>query len=439
MDRAIERVFLNGCRTAWEEYGRMLILNGIDASNLLSYPSNHAFLSTPLAPSSMSCVGNLLNVLSTYVPSDVLANLSSSFLSDFPSSSSSTSSFSHPAYPAPPSLDPSPAARLLTAAPVPAPPSHAPSPPAAPLLTAAPVPASPSLAPSPPAAPLHTAAPVPAPPSLATSPHALPAAPLLTAAPPPRAQATPVCPLNAATAAAAIVQFPRNIRELLEITHNPAATINLCQRVRLLPEERLCDGCGELLQRIYFNNGTPYFRCAKSACSQIKMYLKKGTWFENTKIPFGKALLLSYAFVSGWDYSTTIRETSQNIDGRMIVTSSRTVADHFSYSRQVCEWWLDKNLPAQIGGPGLTVEVDESKFGHVKYYRGRRVDGVWVLGGICRETKAIFLVPLSRGEQRNAATLLQEIERRVAPGMFEEGCMEGIHFDGMYNIPIMKF
>lgn len=40
----------------------------------------------------------------------------------------------------------------------------------------------------------------------------------------------------------------------------------------------------------------------------------------------------------------------------------------------------------KIGGPGRTVEIDESKFGKRKYHRGKRVDGVWVFGGIERET-----------------------------------------------------
>lgn len=41
-------------------------------------------------------------------------------------------------------------------------------------------------------------------------------------------------------------------------------------------------------------------------------------------------------------------------------------------------------------GPGRTVEIVESKFGKRKYHQGKRVDGVWVFGGIERETKCFF-------------------------------------------------
>jgi hypothetical protein len=33
-----------------------------------------------------------------------------------------------------------------------------------------------------------------------------------------------------------------------------------------------------------------------------------------------------------------------------------------------------------LGGEDIIVEIDESKIGKIKYKRGHRVDGVWVLG-----------------------------------------------------------
>jgi hypothetical protein len=38
-----------------------------------------------------------------------------------------------------------------------------------------------------------------------------------------------------------------------------------------------------------------------------------------------------------------------------------------------------------IGGEGIVVEIDESKFGHRKYNVGRAVDGVWIFGGVERD------------------------------------------------------
>ena len=68
-------------------------------------------------------------------------------------------------------------------------------------------------------------------------------------------------------------------------------------------------------------------------------------------------------------------------------------------------WNLKKN-----GGPGLTVEIDGAKFGKRKCNRGRGVEGNWVLGGICRETKEIFLMKV---EKRDKDTLIPINEKYV--------------------------
>ena len=47
----------------------------------------------------------------------------------------------------------------------------------------------------------------------------------------------------------------------------------------------------------------------------------------------------------------------------------------------------------------MTVEIDESKFGKLKFNRGRRIEGQWVFGGICRQTKAYFLVPVGQRDK----------------------------------------
>ena len=61
----------------------------------------------------------------------------------------------------------------------------------------------------------------------------------------------------------------------------------------------------------------------------------------------------------------------------------------------------------------MTVEIDESKFGKTKFNRGRFIEGQSVFGGICRQTKACFLVPIG---QRDKDTLLPIIRAHILPG-----------------------
>ena len=75
--------------------------------------------------------------------------------------------------------------------------------------------------------------------------------------------------------------------------------------------------------------------------------------------------------------------------------------DWYNFIRDICAQYFIDHL-AIIGGPGVEVEIDESKFGK-KYNRGRQVGGHWVFGGTERITGECFLVEV---EHRDAATLL---------------------------------
>ena len=61
--------------------------------------------------------------------------------------------------------------------------------------------------------------------------------------------------------------------------------------------------------------------------------------------------------------------------------SPRTITAFSSYFRQLVSSSLDTD-DTIIGGDGIVVEVDESKFGKRKYSVGHRVDGAWVIGGV---------------------------------------------------------
>ena len=92
--------------------------------------------------------------------------------------------------------------------------------------------------------------------------------------------------------------------------------------------------------------------------------------------------------------------------------SAMAMIDWQNFIRDVCcQYLLDH--PVMMGGPGRTVEVDESKFMHRKYHRGRYREGHWVLGMVERDTNVCMMVAV---EDRDAATLLPIIAQHVLPG-----------------------
>jgi len=69
----------------------------------------------------------------------------------------------------------------------------------------------------------------------------------------------------------------------------------------------------------------------------------------------------------------------------------------------------------KIGGPGLFVEVDEAHLFRRKYNRGHKIKGesVWLLGGLCRNTKERFVV---RVPNRKKVTIWPILKKKIARG-----------------------
>ena len=93
--------------------------------------------------------------------------------------------------------------------------------------------------------------------------------------------------------------------------------------------------------------------------------------------------------------------------------SKKTVTKWFMFFRESCIYSVMEQSE-QIGGNGVEVEIDESKFGKRKYHRGHKVEGQWVFGGCEKYNKhKIFMIPV---HNRKATMLLPLIKKWIAPG-----------------------
>ncbi len=145
------------------------------------------------------------------------------------------------------------------------------------------------------------------------------------------------------------------------------------------------------------------WRCNNRKCNK-KVSKRKGSWFDGSHLSIDQIVKLTYLWVHKCSEEFTMRECG--------IVGEHTIVDWYSFCREVCvEVLQGESVP--IGGPGEIVEIDESKFGKRKYNRGRRVDGVWVFGGIDRRTRECFLVPV---ENRKAETLIPLIKKWIKPG-----------------------
>ena len=111
---------------------------------------------------------------------------------------------------------------------------------------------------------------------------------------------------------------------------------------------------------------------------EVAMEWHQYSWFSGTKLSIGKILALTYAWAHKFSASQAAHETSLDDE----TTSTETLVDWYNYCREVCADRIMNPHAGLLGGPGTTVEIDESKFGKMKYHCCRPIEGKWVFGGI---------------------------------------------------------
>ncbi|ELU02975.1 hypothetical protein CAPTEDRAFT_203791 [Capitella teleta] len=132
-------------------------------------------------------------------------------------------------------------------------------------------------------------------------------------------------------------------------------------KLKKVPDERLSDGC--------------IWRCDRKIGGKRRgkeISVRHSSWFSHSKMTLSEILELTFWWVRGDKQDVIMNETGHG---------EHTLVDWGNFMRECCLVYLEKfgNL-GKIGGEGVIVEIDESKFGKRKY-RGNLVEGSWVIGG----------------------------------------------------------
>ena len=138
-------------------------------------------------------------------------------------------------------------------------------------------------------------------------------------------------------------------------------------------------------------------------CS-FRVGAKGGTFFEKAHLPLDKI----FKFVSYW---LALKRKQKWLEYELDIASD-TVVNRSNFCREVCLICLVDNSE-KLGGNGVIVEIDECKMCKRKYNKGRIIEGQWIFGGIERESKKLFLVPV---EERSKESLLAVIKEYILPG-----------------------
>ena len=203
--------------------------------------------------------------------------------------------------------------------------------------------------------------------------------------------------------------MPYKLKDLGRICENVEVLIDWLIQLNLLLnlKDCVCKFCDfghfGLRRDTSFSRDCYVWRCSNKKCHK-KVSIRRGSWFENHNLTLEQILYHTYFWVYKCNQEFVIHELG---------ISERTIVDWYNFAREVCDTILQKTENNIIGGPGIVVEIDESKFGKRKFHKGRRVDGVWVFGGIERDSKKCFFTTV---EDRKADTLVTIIKQHIKPG-----------------------
>lgn len=187
---------------------------------------------------------------------------------------------------------------------------------------------------------------------------------------------------------------------LHDILFDEGACLNYLLNRGVFYESILCDKCGSEMNR---NVIRWTFRCGKKNCRR-EISIRKYTFFFESQLKCHQIMQIGLFWINKLAVLSTISLTGH---------SSKTITDFYSHFRKLVSATLEKE-DTMIGGEGITVQLDESKFGKRKNHRGHNVDGVWIFGGVeDTEEKKVFLCQVN---DRSHETLIPLIKKFVLPG-----------------------
>lgn len=224
------------------------------------------------------------------------------------------------------------------------------------------------------------------------------------------------------------------LKDIIKLFEHPGAVIHLLLMKGILKDPPVCPVCDTTMDfksSIYVPRSTPLelkpadrigrdcykWRCTKRHCEgrNTSKSILKNSVFEGIKVQPHTLLAQMYHYLRGEERKNMIM---------YVDTTKNTITMHNRLVRLI----IGKDLEGseyKIGGPGIQIQVDESKFGRkFKHNRGMRGDkenalDLWVIGGIESEPRPMekkrraFAILCAN---RNKLTINEVFRKNVAPG-----------------------
>eukprot|EP00106_Octopus_bimaculoides_P014417 XP_014781859.1 PREDICTED: uncharacterized protein LOC106877467 [Octopus bimaculoides] len=190
------------------------------------------------------------------------------------------------------------------------------------------------------------------------------------------------------------------VRDICMMTMNNESTINFLASLGLIHNSAMCCNTPmRLMNRCTSSDGKAWRCCV---CMHYRS-IRQDSFFSGSRLPLPRLIELIYWWAA--------LDCKQYVVMEQVGIGTEAIVKWYNYFRELCAVWCIDNA-MQIGGEGMVVEIDETKFTHQKFYNGRYEECRWILGMVERQSLRCVLVPVS---DRNASTLLPIIAQHVLP------------------------
>ena len=147
-----------------------------------------------------------------------------------------------------------------------------------------------------------------------------------------------------------------SVFELQEVLFNKEKCNQYLLGKDVFYQKLICEGCGHEMTR---NLERMTFRCTTKLC-QKEFSIWKHTFFYGSKLASNNIIFLAHLWLN-----RVANSSAKGITGYL----QHTITSFYCHFRELVSSTLDDEAQI-IGGPGIIVEVDETKLGKRKYHRG---------------------------------------------------------------------
>lgn len=201
--------------------------------------------------------------------------------------------------------------------------------------------------------------------------------------------------------------------ELWALIDNEQDAVRWAMRMGLIRRANVCPKCTQQMHLQATSRSVEglFWRCSRNTCGKPRTSVRTGSLFMLSHETISKNIKFIYEWARGQSCESICFELG--LSSPTIVSWTQACRD------AIAHYYFSMRRDYKIGGPGKTVEIDETVVARRKFNVGRLVPTQWLFGGVTRdEIGGQLECFLELVDDRTKSTLHEILARRVHAGTY---------------------